>query len=161
MKDYLKIEPERLVSEITKPRLWICLIIAFFSVIILLGVFSIPFIGECIEYETIHPVQVKRNIEKAEKEAKEAEAKKKKEAEEKAAARKKAEEDAAKQKQAAEEKAKTAQNLMDDKNKKPANASRQNAPAPQTQPQGQAAAPQAEGDVALPAGPAVMDFETL
>ena len=47
------------------------------------------------------------------------------------------------------------------KMKKPANASRQNAPATQTQPQGQAAAPKAEGDVSLPAGPAVMDFETL
>lgn len=159
MKDYLKIEPEKLVEKIAKPRLVVCLCIAFVVTCVLLGGLSVPFIIECVEYDTIYPVKVKRDIEKAEKEAQEAEAKKQKEEAEKAAAKKKAEEKAEKEKQAAEQKERVSQELAKQKDKKSANASQQNQPAAQPQ---NTAGTQADDDVAIPTnGPSAMDFGTM
>ena len=157
MKDYLKIEPEKLVEKIAKPRLVICLCIAFVVTCVLLGGLSVPFIIECVEYDTIYPVKVKRDIEKAEKEALEAEAKRLKEAEEKAAAKKKAEEKAEKEKLAAEQKERVSQELAKQKDKKPANASQQNQSAAQQQ-----NAAGADDNVEIPTnGPSAMDFGTM
>lgn len=101
MKDYLKVEPESLVKEVAKPRLIICLVIAFIVTLVFIGATSVFFIKDCFTYNTIYPVKAKRDLEKAEKEKQEAEAKKQRELEEQQAAKQKAKE--AEEKKAREE----------------------------------------------------------
>ena len=101
MKDYLKVEPESLVKDVAKPRLIICLVIAFIFTLVFIGATSVFFIKDCFTYNTIYPVKAKRDLEKAEKEKQEAEAKKQRELEEQQAAKQKARE--AEEKKAKEE----------------------------------------------------------
>lgn len=63
------INPLLLVREIAKPRLVVSLIIAFAAHIVFLGVFSIGFIMDCIEYKTIHPKEAVKLLEKEKEEA--------------------------------------------------------------------------------------------
>lgn len=63
------INPLLLVREIAKPRLVMSLIVAFVGHIVFLGVLSIGFIGDCIEYKTIHPKEAIKALEKEKEEA--------------------------------------------------------------------------------------------
>ena len=69
METQKNINPLLLVREIAKPRLVMGLIIAFIPHVIFLGITSIGFIGDCVEYKTVHPKAVKKALEK-EKEGK-------------------------------------------------------------------------------------------
>ena len=69
METQKNINPLLLVREIAKPRLVMGLIIAFIAHVIFLGVTSIGFIGDCVEYKTVHPKAVKKALEKEKEEA--------------------------------------------------------------------------------------------
>lgn len=148
MKDYLKVEPESLVKEVAKPRLVICLVIAFIFTLVFIGATSIFFIKDCFTYNTIYPVKAKRDLEKAEKEKQEAEAKKQRELEEQQAAKQKAKEAEEKKAREEENKKRSEEELKKiDARKKPA------AEKP-------AQAPVADDQNILPSS-AGMDFSTL
>lgn len=68
------INPATLVSVTAKPRLTMSVIVSFGLHIVLLGLFSIGFIGQCIKYGTISP---KTEIKRLAKEAEEADRQKK------------------------------------------------------------------------------------
>lgn len=63
------INPLLLVRDIAKPRLVVSLIVAFVVHVVLLGVLSIGFIRDCIEYKTVHPKAAIKALEKEKEEA--------------------------------------------------------------------------------------------
>ena len=79
MKDYMKTEPETLVENIAKPRLLICLGIALVITCVVIGLSSLSnrFLQRCIEYKTMYPDKLEREMQKEAEEKREAEAKKK------------------------------------------------------------------------------------
>lgn len=82
MTDQETINPASLVGETAKPRLTVSVIISFALHIVLLVLFSIGFIGQCIKYKTVSP---KTEIKRLAREAEEAERIKKREEAAKAA----------------------------------------------------------------------------
>ncbi len=78
MENREPIDPATLVSDIAKPRMTNSVLISFVLHILMLGLLSVSFIGECIEYKTTHPAVVKKQLEKerieAEKQKKQEEA---------------------------------------------------------------------------------------
>ncbi len=78
MENRESVNPNTLVSEIAKPRLTFSTVLSFIIHIVLLGLLSISFIGECIKYKSTHPKEV---IKKLEKEKAEEEKRKKQEEE--------------------------------------------------------------------------------
>lgn len=81
MENYKNTDPATLISVIAKPRLASSAVISFVIHIVLLGLLSISFIGECFTYKSIHPAEVKKKLDKekeeAEKQQRQAEAAKK------------------------------------------------------------------------------------
>lgn len=152
MKDYMKTEPETLVENIAKPRLLICLGIALVITCVVIGLSSLSnrFLQRCIEYKTMYPDKLEREMQKEAEEKREAEAKKKKEQEEKEAARKKAEEAAAKQ----AEKARLTQTVQAEGAAAPV-APAASAARPQEKP-----AAETQGEVSNPGEPS-FDFSTM
>ncbi len=69
MENRESVDPATLVSDIAKPRMTNSVLISFGLHIIMLGLLSIGFIGECIEYKTTHPAAVKKQLEKERVEA--------------------------------------------------------------------------------------------
>lgn len=110
MTEYEKTNPTSLVQQIAKPRLAMSSVISFVVHLILLGLLSISFIGQCIQYKTTHP---KAAIQKLQKEKEEQEKQEKQQSAAKVAQQKaleisKQQEAAAKNKPAAKTDAKTA-----------------------------------------------------
>ena len=71
MKDYMKTEPETLVENIAKPRLLICLGIALVITCVVIGLSSLSnrFLQRCIEYKTMYPDKLEREMQKEAEEA--------------------------------------------------------------------------------------------
>ncbi len=64
MENREPVDPTTLISDIAKPRMTNSVLISFGLHILMLGLLSISFIGECIEYKTTHPAVVKKQLEK-------------------------------------------------------------------------------------------------
>ena len=69
MENYKNTDPATLISVIAKPRLASSAVISFVIHIVLLGLLSISFIGECFTYKSIHPAEVKKKLDKEKEEA--------------------------------------------------------------------------------------------
>lgn len=69
MEKNQNINPTTLVNAIAKPRLVMSSVISFVVHIVLLGLLSISFIGECIKYKSTHPKAVIQQLEKEKAEA--------------------------------------------------------------------------------------------